>query len=161
MKNKQIESTTLAKEVPSLLRDNIGFLLNKAARIVRDDVGEELKGTGFSLNEYSLLRILELRSTDTQQEIGERLGVDRTSMVSLVDRLEKRGLVERIRDLSDRRRYNLLLTEKGKKSLSRARKRADHAQNRIFAILKEKQQTDLKALLLQFLIQYYEERNRG
>ncbi len=159
MKTKSTSGTELTREVPEVLRDNIGFLLNKAARIVRDDVAEELKEVGFSLNEYGLLRMLELRTTDTQQELGERLGVDRTSMVGIVDRLEKRGLVERVRDRSDRRKYNLLLTDKGRKSLIRARKRADQAQKAIFATLKEKQQTELKTLLLHFLIQYYEHRD--
>ncbi len=158
MKRKANGKPELTQEVPEVLRDNLGFLLNKAARIVRDDVGEKLKEVGFTLNEYGLLRILEIRSTDTQQEIGDRLGVDRTTMVSLVDRLEERGLVERTKDRSDRRKCNLVLTDKGKKSLARAKRRAEGAQKVLFASLKDKQQAELKALLLQMVIHYYAER---
>lgn len=146
------------KEVPEVLRDNLGFLLNKAARIVRDEVGNKVKAD-FSLNEYGLLRMLELGSSETQQEMGERLGVDRTSMVNIVDRLEERGLVERKKDRVDRRKYNLTLTEKGKKTLTRAKRHADQAQGALFSSLKKKQQDELRVLLLQILAHHYERDN--
>lgn len=46
-------------------------------------------------------------------ELAGRLGVDRTTMVALIDGLERKGLVERRRSARDRRRNVVLLTAEG------------------------------------------------
>jgi len=47
-------------------------------------------------------------------ELGERLAVTRSSATEIVDRLERAGHVERVRDESDRRRFRLVPTEGAK-----------------------------------------------
>ncbi|MCT4592738.1 MAG: MarR family transcriptional regulator [Anaeromicrobium sp.] len=47
-------------------------------------------------------------------EIGEKMVVTKANMTGLIDRLEKDGLVERIRDSKDRRKIRAVLTTKGK-----------------------------------------------
>lgn len=49
----------------------------------------------------------------TQQRLGQRLGIDRTTIVGLVDALVERGLVEQVRDPVDRRAYLLTRTLAG------------------------------------------------
>jgi DNA-binding MarR family transcriptional regulator len=67
--------------------------LNKAARIMRDEVAEGLKPLSLSFQEYVILRMIENHASETQQELAMRNGIDRTSMVDIVDRLEERELL--------------------------------------------------------------------
>lgn len=53
-----------------------------------------------------------------QQRIGERLGVDRTTMVALIDNLEAAGFVERRSNPNDRRGRIVQLTAAGERALA-------------------------------------------
>jgi DNA-binding MarR family transcriptional regulator len=57
----------------------------------------------------------------SQQRISAETGLDPSDVVGMVDILEAAGLVERHRDLRDRRRYSLELTEVGKTRAHRLR----------------------------------------
>jgi len=59
----------------------------------------------------------------SQLEAAGRLGVDRTTMVALVDGLEAKGLVERHRSSQDRRKNTVQLTPTGQDTL----RKAEHA----------------------------------
>ena len=54
-------------------------------------------------------------------EIGSALGIQFAMMTRIIDRVEAAGLVERVRDKSDRRAYKIRLTQKGKEFHNRAR----------------------------------------
>ena len=59
----------------------------------------------------------------SQLELSRRLNLDPTIVVGLLDELEERGLVNRVRDPADRRRHLLELTAAGRK-LAAARPRS-------------------------------------
>jgi len=52
-----------------------------------------------------------------QIELGTHLGIDKASVVALLDRLEKVGLLERLRCTRDRRRQGIYLTTRGGEAL--------------------------------------------
>jgi DNA-binding MarR family transcriptional regulator len=65
---------------------------------------------------YSVLVLIERhKETSTQQFIGDILKIDKASMVSVVDYLEKKKFIKRVVNPSDRRAYLLELTPKAKK----------------------------------------------
>lgn len=72
-----------------------------------------------SLRTYYVLVALSEDGPLSQQEVCDRIDIDRSDMVRLIDDLEGRGHVRRTRDLEDRRRYQLTLTPRGKKAVSR------------------------------------------
>lgn len=72
-----------------------------------------------SLRTYYVLVALSEDGPLSQQEVCDRIDIDRSDMVRLIDGLEGRGHVRRTRDLEDRRRYQLTLTPRGKKAVSR------------------------------------------
>ena len=72
-----------------------------------------------SLRTYYVLVTLSEHGPLSQQEVCDRIDIDRSDMVRLIDDLEGRGHVQRTRDLEDRRRYQLTLTPRGKKAVSR------------------------------------------
>lgn len=60
-----------------------------------------------------LLLLTQVGAALPQKEIGERLQIDRNTMVSLIDELEEHHFVDRIRDPHDRRAYAISITEQG------------------------------------------------
>lgn len=107
------------------LSENVGYLLNRSAQILRERLADALTPLSLSFQEYVVLRMVEMEVSETQQGVGRRTGIDRTSMVDIVDRLEERELVDRVKDEKDRRRLKLLLTPRGRKTLAHAKRIAE------------------------------------
>jgi MarR family transcriptional regulator for hemolysin len=75
---------------------------------------QRLAQQGFSdISWVSLIHLDESGGGLTQKELAERVGIDGSSLVRLVDRLEERGHLERRSDGTDRRAKRLFLTESG------------------------------------------------
>ena len=67
---------------------------------------------------FELIEILGLLSRNdgsNQQEIGNKVSKDKSSITYLINSLVKRGLVQRIENETDRRNKQIFLTPKGKK----------------------------------------------
>jgi DNA-binding MarR family transcriptional regulator len=109
------DATPQLDAVPSVLWDSVGFLLSKAADQIERRFALALKPYEVSPREYGVLATIAHQGPQSQQQLGERLGIDRTSMVNIIDSLEGHGLVTRVRDRLDRRRYAITLSEKGGK----------------------------------------------
>ena len=62
---------------------------------------------------FSLMVLVGSNPGIAQIELGTHLGIDKASIVALLDRLEKAGLLERCRSVRDRRRQGIFLTNKG------------------------------------------------
>jgi DNA-binding MarR family transcriptional regulator len=62
---------------------------------------------------FSLMVLVGSNPGIAQIELGRHLGIDKASIVALLDRLEKAGLLERCRSVRDRRRQGIFLTTKG------------------------------------------------
>src|SRR5258706_15548563 len=61
------------------------------------------------------LRVLAERGEVNQLELSKRVGISSTTAVPALDSLEKRGLVKRVRDPNDRRKYFVVLQDEGKR----------------------------------------------
>jgi DNA-binding MarR family transcriptional regulator len=101
--------------VASELAQSVGFLLSKAAHQIERRFADALRPHRIAPREYGVLASIARQGPQSQQKIGERLGIDRTTMVNIIDALEDRGLVTRIRDRVDRRRYAITLSAAGKR----------------------------------------------
>ncbi len=66
---------------------------------------------------FSLLILARFNPGIAQIELGTHLGVDKASIVALLDRLERAGLIERRRSTRDRRRQGIFLTDAGSSEL--------------------------------------------
>ena len=72
--------------------------------------------------QFSVLLLVEKNPGRNQTEIASTLGILRPNFVALLDNLESRDLCARIRSTNDRRSHILMLTDKGKAVLARAKK---------------------------------------
>jgi DNA-binding MarR family transcriptional regulator len=97
--------------------------------------GEALAPFGIDGRECAVLLAIDDRVPVSQHEVARRMGVDRTSMVMLIDELEGKGLVHRRQDPADRRRNVVELTGEGKKILARAVRASDKAERAFLAPL--------------------------
>lgn len=72
------------------------------------------RATGLSTTQLLALQAIEGQQTIAAGDLARELGLTQATVTSLLQRLELRGLVQRERDLRDRRRVNVTLTETGK-----------------------------------------------
>ncbi len=93
----------------------IGVLLNKTAMKINQQADACLEPFSIQVRHYGVLLFLtQINTALSQKEIGNRLWVDRNTMVSLLDHLEAQELAIRTRDPNDRRSYTISITEKGR-----------------------------------------------
>jgi DNA-binding MarR family transcriptional regulator len=137
----------VGEQLPAALSERLGFLLGRAHLAHRSIAERALASLGLGVKEFGALSVLVEEGPLSQQRLGERQGVDRTTMVAVVDALERRGLVERRRNPHDRRAYSLHATAKGRRKLSQAREAANRAEDEFLAPITPPDRRRLKQLL--------------
>ncbi|MDX3691745.1 winged helix DNA-binding protein [Streptomyces europaeiscabiei] len=63
--------------------------------------------------QFAVLNTLVAEPGLDQRTVGERVGLDRSTMSEVISRLGRRGLLDKVRDPQDGRRFLLRLTEDG------------------------------------------------
>lgn len=97
----------LDRRTPAALLDSTGFLVSKAHQRMHREFAAVLQPLGVEPRHFGTLRVLRLISPVTQGDLAHLLDVSPATVVQMVDHLERRGLVSRERDQSDRRAYHL------------------------------------------------------
>jgi DNA-binding MarR family transcriptional regulator len=132
---------------PPSLRGRLSFLLGKLYLGALDLEAAGLEPLGINVKHHAALTVLTDEGAMTQQDLGQRLGIDRTTIVAVVDVLENVGLVERRRSPIDRRAYLLTLTDAGRQARQRGQDVVDEAERRLLGALDESEQRLLADLL--------------
>jgi DNA-binding MarR family transcriptional regulator len=128
------------------------FLLAQVGAHAAAKFGERLRPLGISPAHAGILRILEVSPAITQQALAKALGSAPSRLVALVDELESKGLIERQENETDRRRYALLLTSKGRSTLSSIGALVKEHQNELLAALSEAEKHQLTVLLMRISV---------
>lgn len=92
----------------------IAHLLRDAQRSVSRALAIKIAAYGVSIGQWYFLRALWEQDGLTQRELSQRVGMMEPTTVSALNGMEKRGLVERIRNPRDRRKMNIFLTARGR-----------------------------------------------
>jgi DNA-binding MarR family transcriptional regulator len=127
------------------------FVLGTLSLTVTDLVEETLAPLDLRLRHYQLLRLLHFDGPRLQSTIGPVLGVDRTTVVALVDQLEKLKLAKRARSSDDRRAYLITLTAKGKRLAVKATEMVSKVEATMFAPLSVEEQSVVRKLSARLL----------
>ncbi len=96
---------------------------------------------------FGMLTIIESEEPISQRELSSRTGIDPSTMVSRMDALYEKGLVERDRSTDDRRSYEIKLSPAGRKLLVDLRERASAWAEQFFAPLTPKERAQFHELL--------------
>jgi DNA-binding MarR family transcriptional regulator len=137
----------MSEPMPDALAERLGPLLGRAHDAHRRLSLQALAPLGLSVKAVGAMTVLEAEGPLSQRRLAERQGIDRTTMVAVVDELERLGAVERRRDPGDRRANALRLTASGRRLLARARTAVAAAEEAFLAPLGEQEQRTLRAAL--------------
>src|SRR4051812_7368118 len=129
------------------LSARLTYLLKRAWADLESLHEQHLGPAGISARELTVLLFLDGREPESQQEAAARLGIDRTTMVGLLDSLEGKDLVARRPDAADRRRNVVVLTDAGQAKLRQATEASDAAERELLAPLDDAEAAQLRALL--------------
>jgi DNA-binding MarR family transcriptional regulator len=141
--------------LPGAVTRRLGAVLSWAAQSAQEMADRALEPLGFTVRHFGVLTFLRGFEAESQSEggslsqqaIGERLRIDRTTMVALIDELEQKGYVKRERNPEDRRAYVITLTAAGRRAQSRAEKAVDAHALEFFGRLSEPEREELHRLL--------------
>jgi DNA-binding MarR family transcriptional regulator len=100
--------------LPSL----IGYHLRKAQLAVFQDFARAVGAAEVTPGQFGVLMVIDRNPGLSQTRLGQTLGIDRSTLVTVIDRLEARGLVERADAPKDRRSYALHLSGRGRNLLA-------------------------------------------
>src|SRR5215831_1706513 len=127
--------------------EDFAYLLVQLGFHVARQFSERLAPLGLEPRHAGLRFRLAANEGQSQQAIGELLGLNPTRMVFLVDELEQRGLVQRRRNTADRRSYALYLTAQGRDTLRQIQAAGTGLQDQIGASLTQGERIQLAGLL--------------
>ena len=96
---------------------------------------------------FALLNVIGARDGAIQQELGATLGIDPSTMVSLIDQLESAGSARRRPSPRDRRAREVGITPKGRRLLERARRIVSEAEDEVLSGLTGQERDELLTLL--------------
>ena len=97
-----------------LPEESMGYLMRRILTMVSSEVERQLEPSGLTSAQWLPLYKLSMGMASTVAELAFESQVDAGAMTRLLDRLEAKGLCQRVRSLSDRRVVNIELTEAGR-----------------------------------------------
>ena len=136
---------------PVSLTSRVGYLLKHAWLAHGELSAAALKPLGIDGRELAVLTVLADDDALSQQQAAQRLGIDRTSMVAMLDTLADKALVARRQDPHDRRRNVVELTTTGRRTLRKGTRLAVDVEERFLEPLGPRESQRFKVALLALL----------
>ena len=143
----QITRETRRPGPPKELLSSPTFLAKRVGFAIKERMMEAFEESGLSMYDHTILALLDEEPTETQAQIADALGYDRSHLVGVLDDLEERGLIERRRDTQDRRRHLVTMTPAGQKALARLRAIVKQVEEEYFEPLNATERKTLTSLL--------------
>ncbi|MCW8881071.1 MAG: MarR family transcriptional regulator [Sedimenticola sp.] len=131
----------------SLLPELLGYQLRLTQLAVFKDFSESVDDAQITPSLFAVLVVINANKDLKQTELAKAVRLDRSSVVSVIDKLEKRNLVIRKRVEGDRRTNALELTKQGRALLSQLTRRVKVHEQRLTENLTEREQATLIKLL--------------
>lgn len=94
--------------------NSLSTVIGKASRLLANRISKNLSDHQVTAEQWTILANLWQHNGQTQQSLADLSNKNKASITHLVDNLEKRQLVERRADDSDRRNKKIFLTEEGR-----------------------------------------------
>jgi DNA-binding MarR family transcriptional regulator len=95
------------------LDDCVTYIASNALKEISEKLNDILVGKGSTRVQWIALYYISLNHNINQSDLSRKMNVKTPTMVKLIDRLEKEGLVMRTADKNNRRIVQLSLTDKG------------------------------------------------
>jgi DNA-binding MarR family transcriptional regulator len=128
----------------------LGYRLRRAQGAMHRDYMAAVVGLDLTQKQTATLWLIHSNAGVSQVSVAAALGMDRATMMSLVDRLEERGFVIRKRSTVDRRRQELYATPAGQGMLRKLKSRIAEHEARFTSLFKPAELAALLAALQKF-----------
>ncbi|QAY59165.1 MarR family transcriptional regulator [Microbacterium protaetiae] len=151
------KDATAAQRGYSVLVDDPGFLLARVNARQLSVVGEALRPLGLRPRSYTILRLAATNDPPMQRDLAHVLELDPSQVVTLVDDLQRAGLVERHQSEIDRRSNVIVATDLGKARLVEAASVVTEAHSTVFAVLDTAEKDALHDALRRITLAEWEE----
>lgn len=127
---------------------DLTWLLHRAAQRMRAALDQVARTHGLSgVRDWIVLSALIAEAGRTQLTLGHALGLDKTTLTSLLDRLESDGLIVRSLNPHDRRARIPEITVAGRRVQARVTRARDHAEDELLKAFSAREQQLLRDLL--------------
>lgn len=130
----------------------LGQLLHFANNCKDKIIEQNAMPYGLTSAQYKLLLHLVFRKLTTPMALSQALHIDNAAITRLLDRLEQKGVLIRIRDKHDRRQTNIILTEHGEQISKKIPEIAVNALNQLTNQLSHAEIEQLEVLLKKMLL---------
>ena len=124
-----------------------GQLFFRLWRASHTRAASALETVGLTPALFGLINVIGAREGANQQELGATMGIDRSTMVLLIDQLESEGLAKRRPSATDRRARQVVITPKGRRVLERGRGLANQVDDDVLQGLTAAERRQLLTLL--------------
>ncbi|MGW7243601.1 MarR family winged helix-turn-helix transcriptional regulator [Streptomyces sp. NPDC054804] len=138
-------------EIPGVLPDALTGFIGYLLRRVYAQFAASGDGGDSDSRDFLVLDALTGHDWESQLDLAERLGINRTIMVGVIDRLEDRDEVRRTRNPDNRRQYVLSLTDRGREAVEARRRAVAERDARLTAVLTPEETARLDELLARLL----------
>ena len=128
-----------------------GYLVRRLHQLHHALFLEECGAYEITPVQYGLMTVLHSRPDGDQQTLAAEIGLDRTNVADVLNRLERRGIVRRQQGLVDRRTVVARLTTKGERITQQMHAAMSRAQDRLLSALDETEQGLFVTMLLRVI----------
>lgn len=119
------------------------IILFKAHQSLIQFIKEDIKETGFDMNEFSVFEVIYHQEKLKVKEIKEKVLIANSSLTYILNKLKEKELVQSEESIQDKRIKYIFLTEKGKKKALKIFPKHYNNLKEIFNILKEEELNNL------------------
>ncbi len=130
-----------------ILPELVGYHLRRAQGVVFDDFLRTMAAQRIAPGQFGVLVLIAANPGLSQSALARAVGVERSTMVEVIDRLQARGLVERRPSAADRRSYALGLSAAGRRLLTRLKPMVRRHERRVTKRLDDAEKATLIGLL--------------
>jgi DNA-binding MarR family transcriptional regulator len=131
-------------ELGKSLQTDLYWLLVRASRGMGCALSRALNKLSLDLRGLTVLKTISTSSAPSQLAIAQAADIDKTTLVSVLDDLERKQFIRRMQDVNDRRARVIELTDEGRRMLAWAEAASGDIQH---AVLDELDPVDRDAVL--------------
>jgi DNA-binding MarR family transcriptional regulator len=124
-----------------------GFLVRRLHQIHMAIFLKECAAEQVTPVQWGILTIVKEHPGVGQVELADELGLDRSNVANVVDRLVRRGVLKQTMNKLDRRKRSITITPQGLQMLARFETKAERAQSRLLQVLTAQERKQFTGLL--------------
>ena len=126
---------------------SLGYLVNRARTEILSAIDRELAAMDVTSAQYIVMAQLSYKLADSASQLCKSISYDPGAMTRMIDRLEAKGFVKRVRCPDDRRASNLELPAEGRAAFPKMRDTVVQVLNRFLRGFSKTEVRELESLL--------------